>query len=683
VPVLAFTYGNTENHTAVEWVYDEASSKMVKKEIAYNPGLIKIISEVIDNSVDEHKRSPAKLNVLKVNLDKSTGVIEVYDNGGIPVKIHAETNMYVPEMIFGYLGSSSNYNDDEDQSLIGTNGLGAKLASIFSDWFIVETCDGTQYFKQEHKNGMHEKSVPKIKEGTKNHTKISFKPDLKYFECSFDDDLVTKVFKRVVDISACNPNLKCYFNGKQIKINSFKDYVSLYDETFEIDENNSDFLVGISPGNDGFQQVSFVNAVETYDGGTHVDYVVNGIVNEIREYIKKKNKIDVKPADIKNQLQVYISCNINRPKFNSQTKAFMISEPKNFGTTYSPDKKFINKILKSPILQNILDWVTAKQAAIEKAELRKLNKNLDKANPKLIEKFIDATYSDRSECILALVEGDSAASGPKNNRPNRMGVFPLRGKPINVYEMSPKEVIENKEFKNIMTILGLQIGVSPIMDASDNWLQVEVEGTTYVVNGSDRVLILGDKEYHISTKEPGHLKVKVLNNEYKPSKQEQLDYDKLLKSKKIMRKTTLRFGKIAIMSDADNDGYHIRGLIANMFFKYWPELFDLGMVYLFETPIVRAKVGKKRIEFYTLDDFEQWKSTVKEKYVSEYLKGLGSSDDADWKQYLSEQGIEQNMIQLKIVDDLDKGIFKLLFSKEKGMTDRRKEWLEIAEKKED
>lgn len=598
--------GSTTLETREEFLFDLQSKQMELKSVSFIPALIKIISEAIDNVVDEHKRNPSKVNQLKLDIEENE--ISIYDNGGIPVKIHNEFNKYVPEIIFGTLRSGSNYSDEDDQALIGTNGLGVKLLNVLSEYFIVETSDGENSFKQEFSDGMNKRSEPKIKSSSKSYTKLTFKPDLEFFQLkSFNSDHVNKIIRRLVDVAACNLNLKVYFNGTHIRVKDFGDYIDFYYKDKNVYQNDANWEIGIASSS-GSNQTSFVNSVETYMGGTHVDYVLNQIVNKLKEYFKKKHKVDVKPSDIKSHLHVFISCDINRPKFSSQTKENMISSVSDFGSSWECSDKFIKKIITLEAIQNILDWVKAKEQANLAAELRKHNKNVDKSDPKNVAKFHDATSKFRKETSLFLVEGDSALSGVLSGRDTKLhGAFPLRGKPINVYDMDIKDVIENKEFKNILTIVGLQLGV--------------------------KVNTIGD----------------------------------------------IRFGKIVFTTDQDLDGFGIRGLLMNMFYKYWPELFEMGLVYILNTPLVKVKYKGTSINFYSAEDFETWKQDH-DKFESKYYKGLGTATSKEWKEYFSEEQMNQNLIQLKIETDEDREMFRLLFSKEKGATDKRKDWLQLEQK---
>lgn len=452
--------GSTELQTSQEWVYDPSTKRMVKRELSYIPAVIKLFSEILDNAIDEHRRAPKVLDTIRVDFDPD-GTISVLDNGrGIPVEKHPQTGTFVAETVFTNLRAGSNFNDTEDQQLIGTNGVGSTLTNILSTHFRVESCDGKKVLTQDYYDGLREKTEPKIKPDTKNRTKISFKLDYEFFKLKgLDADHALKMTKKIVDAAACNPKVKFYVNGDRINVKDFGDYIALYDTECVYDDTE-DWKVGISHS-DGFEQVSFVNSVETYQGGTHVWYVMDQITNALREYIQKKHKVEVKPADIRNHMRVYISANINRPKFSSQTKENMISQPGTFKTTWTVPDKLVKTLIKSPIIQSVLDWVEAKAKAAELAELRKLNKDASKMNPKRVDKFDDAVEkNDRHLCACFFTEGDSARNAIQAARgKNRLiGSFSLRGKPLNVYDCEIKDVIANNEFANMLAITGLQLG---------------------------------------------------------------------------------------------------------------------------------------------------------------------------------------------------------------------------------
>ena len=281
----------------------------------------------------------------------------------------------------------------------------------------------------------------------KKFTKITFQPDFEFFKLQgLTEHHKLKIQRKLFDVAGNNPNLQVFCNGQEIKIKNFQDYISLYTDNF-VYEDYGDWKIGVSSSS-GFAHTSFVNSVDTYVGGTHIDYVANQIITALREHVKKKFKIDVKPADVKSQLHLFISCNINRPKFSSQTKENMVSLPTNYGTSVTISEKFIKKIIASDVVQKILDWAAAKKAAADAEELRKAGKSIAKTNPKTVEKFDDAVErNDRLSCTLFLAEGLSAKNSVISARGKNKfyGCYALKGKIMNVDGVKPTEVLANSE----------------------------------------------------------------------------------------------------------------------------------------------------------------------------------------------------------------------------------------------
>jgi DNA topoisomerase II len=446
--------GSNKPNTSIKNIINDG--KIIEKEITFIPSFIKIFDEVITNSVDEHKRNK-KLNKIDVTVDIDKNLISVKDSGGIPVVIHKEHNQYVPEVIFGNLMSGSNYDDTEERTVAGLNGLGSKLSNIFSTEFTISTCDGNKHFLQTFSNNMRNRNKPKIKDSTKNHTEISYKPDLSQFGLDkIDEDHYKMIEKRVYDLAGTNPNINFSFNGKKINFKSFEDYIKLYTDEYIYDSKKGDWSIGIALSEKGFQQVSFANSTETYDGGTHVDYIINQIVDELRVYFNKKHKYDLKPSELKNHMFLFLNSTIINPSFSSQTKEKLITEVKDFGTEFKVSDKVIKEILKSEIVHSILDWIQQKKVADDAKLQRNLNKQLSKVK---VEKLIDAKSKDRLNCSIGLFEGDSAVGGFRKYRDTQtMGAFALRGKFINATELSNQRLSQNEEAVNLMASIGLKLG---------------------------------------------------------------------------------------------------------------------------------------------------------------------------------------------------------------------------------
>lgn len=392
--------GSTKEHESEEFLYREG--RFTKEQIKYNPGFLKLFDEIISNSVDEHKRNP-KLNRIQVEVDAETATISIQDNGGIPVEMHKEHKKLIPEIIFSNLRAGSNFDDSEERIVAGTNGVGATLTNIFSLEFKVDTCDGKKKFSQKFSNNMSKRTKPKLSKSTKNFTKITYKPDLKRFNLSeISESHIQMLRKRVVDLAACNPGLYISFNKERFKFRSLKEYATLYCDTVFYEGSDS-WEICIGHSSEGYQTVSFANSVQTKDAGTHVNYIVSQIDSKLRQMIKRKHKIDVKPSEIKNHLFLFVNCTIINSSFSSQTKEKLITEPRDFGSKHEVSQRTINKIFKSEVIQSLLDWYEKKKDAEERAKLRKLNKNLAKTK---VPKLIDAKKRDnRDNCILGIFEG--------------------------------------------------------------------------------------------------------------------------------------------------------------------------------------------------------------------------------------------------------------------------------------
>jgi len=446
--------GSIKPHTSKKFLINDG--KMISNEITYNPGLLKIFDEIITNSVDEHKRDDSKLNTIKITIKNDQ--IEVWDNGGIPVVKHKEENQWIPEMIFSNLKAGSNFDDSESRTWAGTNGVGSSLTNIYSKEFIISTCDGKNHYFQIFSDNMGKKTEPQIKKSKVNHTSIKFIPDYEKFGLNcLNSEMFDVIKKRVYDIAGCNPAIKIYFNDELINVKSFEDYIKFYREDYFFETNqDKSWSLGVAHSDEGFQQISFVNSTETYDGGNHVDYVMNQIVTNLRDFFQKKHKVDIKPSELKNHIQIFICSTVVNPSFSSQTKEKLITEVKDFGYTFEVSEKMIKSILKSEIISSILDWVQKKKSADENKLARELNKNLSKIK---VEKLIDAKSRERWKCSLSIFEGDSASSAFRKYRdPQTQGAFSLRGKFINALEINNQKLVSNNEVVNLMGALGLKLG---------------------------------------------------------------------------------------------------------------------------------------------------------------------------------------------------------------------------------
>ncbi|XP_047516652.1 DNA topoisomerase 2 isoform X2 [Pieris napi] len=467
--------GSVERATETMWVFDKSKECMVQKELTYVPGLYKIYDEILVNAADNKQRDP-KMDVIRIEINQEQNTISVYNNGcGIPVVMHKDEKMYVPTMIFGHLLTSSNYNDEEEKVTGGRNGYGAKLCNIFSTKFTVETASKQykKHFKQTWGSNMTKASEPKVKESGKDDdfTKVTFSPDLAKFKMEkLEDDIVCLMSRRAYDVAASTAGVKVYLNGERLKINKFKDYIDLHikgkeDEAGQplkvvYEKVNERWEIALTLSDRGFQQVSFVNSIATTKGGKHVDTVADSIVKNVLEVLKKKNKggVNIKPFQVKNHMWIFVNCLIVNPTFDSQTKENMTLQAKSFGSKCTFSEKFITAVSKSGLVESVLTWAKFKaQNELVKASGKKQSKL--KGIPKL-EDANEAGTKNSHLCTLILTEGDSAktlaVSGLSVVGRDHYGVFPLKGKPLNVRDASHKQVLENVEINNLIKILGLQ-----------------------------------------------------------------------------------------------------------------------------------------------------------------------------------------------------------------------------------
>jgi len=461
--------GDIEPITAERWVY--LDSKMSKKLITYSPGLYKIFDEILTNATD-HSQRDATLKKIEVNVNRETGEISIFNDGlGIPVEIHKELGKYVPEIIFGEFHTSSNYDDTEARTVGGLNGYGAKLTNAFSKKFVLEVCDGTKNFIQTWENNMSKSDGPKVSNSKKKaFVKITFIPD--YYRFGMPDGLDEHTYllfkSRVYDGSAItNKNVSIYFDSEKILIKDFESYVNLYigtkSETPRVYEKINDrweVAITLNPY-DKFNQISFVNGINTSDGGTHIDYLLNQVIYKLKEQLEKKHKdINIKPSYIKDNIFVFVNCLIENPTFSSQTKENHVTKSSKFGSKCELSDEFIKKVDRLGITANVIDIAKAKETkSLSKTDGRKQFRltgipKLDDANK--------AGGSDGYRCKLILTEGDSAkasaVAGLSVVGRDYYGVFPLRGKLLNVRDATPAQLLKNEEINSLKKILGLQQG---------------------------------------------------------------------------------------------------------------------------------------------------------------------------------------------------------------------------------
>ena len=610
----------------------ERNIKIVEKNISIVPGLYKIFDEALVNTRDQSVRMKNQMNSGDVNcipvtdidisINKEEGIITMTNNGnGIDIAKHPSENIWIPELIFAHLRTSTNYDKDEKKTTGGKNGFGIKLAFIWSTWAKVETIDHTRklLFVQEYENNLDIIKPPSITKCSKKpYTRVSFKPDYKKMGLDnlLSDDIISLFKRRIYDLAAVtDKSVKVKYNNELVSVKSFLNYVDLYIgnkmKTNRVHEESNDrweYVVCMAP-NEEFTQVSFVNGIFTSKGGKHVEYILNQFVRKMVVYIKQKKKVDVKPNTIKEQLFIFVRCVIDNPSFDSQTKDYLNTPVSTFGSSCDISDKFIEKAAKLGIMDAACALTDVKTTKIIKKQDGIKSKSV-RGIPKLVDAN-DAGGPNSSNCMLILCEGDSAKAGIMSGLStidrNTIGVYPLRGKLFNVRGETSKRVSEVKEIHEIKQIVGLQAG----------------------------------KKYTLED-----------------------------------ANASLRYGKIIFMTDQDLDGSHIKGLCINLFDSEWETLLSIpGFIGFINTPIIKAHKGNKEKLFYNEGDYATWKTeSIKNNTINgwsfKYYKGLGTSTGKEFKEYFQNKKIINFVSNGSISRDaIDK-----VFNKKRASD--RKEWLE-------
>lgn len=620
--------GSIEQIDSNVWIMNDANnSKIIEKEISYIPGFFKLFDEGIVNCRDHAVRMKTKVDAnaenalpvthIDVSIDATDGTITMLNDGN-GIDIAEKDGIWIPELVFGHLRTSTNYNKDEKKIVGGKNGFGFKLVLIWSTYGRIETVDHIRGLKyvQEYKNNLDEICKPTItKYKNKPYTKITFKPDYQRFGISdiLSSDVLALLKKRVFDIAAItDKNIKVKYNNELIPIKNFQQYIDMYigektvvPRVYEENGERWEYSVALSPTNE-FTQVSFVNGIHTPKGGKHVEYILNQIVKKLVDYIEKKKKTKVNASSIKEQLILFLRCDIENPAFDSQTKDYMNTPSSKFGSKCEVSDKFIEKLAKIGVMDAA--------CAITEVKENKAAKKTDGTKSKSVRgipKLTDANWAGTdksSECTIIFCEGDSAKagiiSGLESKDRDVYGVYPLKGKLLNVRGENIKKISENKEISEIKKILGLETG--------KNYSSIEDV------------------------------------------------------------KKCLRYGRVIFMTDQDLDGSHIKGLCINLFDSEWSSLTKIpGFIGFMNTPILKARKGQQEIIFYNDGEYEEWKKENDSKgWKIKYYKGLGTSTGKEFREYFENKkivGFEHS--GQNSLDAID-----MVFNKKRA--DDRKTWLE-------
>lgn len=606
-----------------EWVATADNQIREAQNVVYSDGLVRIFIEPLSNIIDNVWRS-RKENIpvtkIKISIDRETGKTSFWNDGlHIPIEMHEKEKIYNPELIFGHLMAGSNMDDEEHRLSSGRNGLGVKLLNIFSKEFSIEIYDPVHHllYKQKWKNNMRDRTPPKIK--TMPDTKkngyccITYIPDFEKFHMTRYDDTIISLYTKYCMDAAMITHLPVTLNDHKFQFRSMMDYVRLYplvDQTkkkefvsvecnpwkYPTPEYHTHVVIACA---EEHRQIGFVNGVFTSEGGVHTESIVNELMTQL---LPKFAKNGITAKDLRQHFMIFVCAWIPNPEFSSQSKTKLLSP----ALPFTLESKHVSQIMKWSFVQKVNDLIKAKQLLT----LRKTEKKTKQF--KQIEGLDPANLAGKhsQDCTLILCEGLSAKTYATkgiahgwNNRKGRdyFGIYPLRGKLLNVRNASLKSISENKEIADIIQTLNLK--------------------------------------HQVDYSQPENIQ-------------------------------TLRYGRVLIITDADEDGHHICSLILNLFHTLFPSLFTIEFFYLMMTPVAKIFHGSQILDYYNdfeyqraLDSFVQSHKKIRVKY----FKGLGTNTDQEITTTFG-----QKVVALTHDEHTDFYMNKLFH---KNFSNERKEWL--------
>lgn len=561
--------GSIEPTTRMEYIY--ANERIERKEITYTPALLRLFMEVLANATDNVVRS-REFNIpcrsIEVSIDRETGETSVKNDGmPIPVEYFKDTSTYVPEVLFGQLLTSSNYNDSKSRTTSGRNGVGVSLTNILSKRFEVRIVDANskKSYTQKWSDNMKTVGKPSIRSSSqKSSTTVSWIPDFDYFRVygGYNDDTIALVKRFCID-AAMTCSIPVVFNGEKFQVKDLKSYVAKYYTSQCIVLNGPTSTCVVAPS-DSFQHVSFVNGLYTRDGGVHVDAWAESVLKQLSQELQRK-KILVNVKDLKHYFSFFVVSTLENPRFQSQSKD-VLSFPK---PTIRVETKSVSAMLRWPFVEELRKLAETKSLSmLKKTERHRGYKRIEGLDP---ANKAGTKYGHK--CTLILCEGKSAKSyavagisqGAMFNDEHLkgrdwFGILELRGKFLNTRNSAVNTISSNKEMTAIVQSLGLAYS------------------TDYTL----------------------------------PENRRKLNY-----------------GRVMILCDADSDGLHIQGLLLNMFDHLFPSLLKLeGFLVCMKTPIIKITERGVERRFYDKQEAQNY-ITQSHNAKVKYYKGLGTANNKD------------------------------------------------------
>ena len=589
-------------------------------------GLHHLVYEVVDNSIDE--ALAGHCDAISVTITKENG-IRVKDNGrGIPVDMHKKEGVSALEVVMTKIGAGGKFDKDSYKVSGGLHGVGVSCVNALSIYLKATVYRDGKIWEQEYSKGKKTKEVEEVGKTTDRGTQVEFSPDKEIF-----DDIVYSydtLSARMRELAYLNKGITIVLTDERenaedgnFKSETFfserglSEFVEFLDGTrerliekvvaIEGEKDNIPVEVAMIYNTSYSENIhSYVNNINTHEGGTHLTGFRRGLTNTLKKYAENsgmldKLKFEIAGDDFREGLTAIVSVKVAEPQFEGQTKTKLGNREVSAPVSQAVSEMLSNYLEENPgdakkIIEKVILAATARHAA------RKAREMVQRKNPMggagLPGKLADCASKDPAKCELFLVEGDSAGGTAKQGRDREFqAIMPLRGKILNVEKAMVHKIFENEEIKNIYTALGVRVG----------------------------------------TEEDS----KALNLE------------------------KLRYHKAVIMCDADVDGSHIQTLILTFFFRYMREMIENGYIYIATPPLYLVRKGKQAK--YAWDDKErdgyidEMKGSGSESSVHvQRYKGLGEMNAEQlWDTTMSPDNRTLRQVTIESAAEADR-IFSML-----------------------
>ncbi|MGJ8549810.1 DNA topoisomerase (ATP-hydrolyzing) subunit B [Winogradskyella wichelsiae] len=548
-------------------------------------GLHHLVYEVVDNSIDE--ALAGHCDNISVTINEDNSITTEDDGRGIPVDLHKKEGVSALEVVMTKIGAGGKFDKDSYKVSGGLHGVGVSCVNALSEHLTATVYRKGEIWEQEYERGKAMYPVKKVGETDKRGTIVTFKPDATIFTQTLDYNYDT-LASRLRELAYLNKGITIHlidkrsvkedgeFEGETFHSEEgLKEFIRFLDATreplmkdvisFEGEKNGVPVEVAMIYNTSYAENLhSYVNNINTHEGGTHLSGFRRGLTHTLKKYADEsgmldKLKFDIAGDDFREGLTAIISVKVQEPQFEGQTKTKLGNREVSAAVSQSVSEMLTDYLEENPddaktIVQKVILAAQARHAAQKAREM--VQRKTVMSIGGLPGKLSDCSEQDPSKCEVYLVEGDSAGGTAKQGR-DRMfqAILPLRGKILNVEKAMTHKVFENEEIKNIFTALGVTIGTE--------------------------------------------------------------------EDSKALNLSKLRYHKIVIMCDADIDGSHIETLILTFFFRYMKELIENGHIYIATPPLFLVKKGAKKE--YAWNDEERM--ALQEQYgdgakIQRY-KGLG------------------------------------------------------------